>query len=166
MQDADGPADVQTLPQPARHRRPRVQVKPVRFVPRSEDLHGIAANLRRARDLRQNLAVRAAEPKLAVGLSIELIALLVDGTMMPATEHGEVRERGGASVGPVTDVMALAEANAAAREAAAAVSVVERPPYRRWDRPGAGRHLDGATVPAVLHHHPARVARDAPGRFL
>src|SRR5206468_2143385 len=104
-------------------------------------------HLRRMRDLGQNLTVRAAEPKLAVGLSIELIALLVDGAMMPATEHGEVRERGGASIGPVMDVMALAEASAAAREAAAAVAVVERPPYRGWDRPGTGRHLDGATVP-------------------
>src|SRR5437899_12707623 len=100
MQDADGPADVQTLPQPARHRRPRVQVKPVRFVPRSEDLHGIAANLRRARDLRQNLAVRAAEPKLAGGLSIELIAVLVDGTMMPAASPGGGGGHGGAPVGP------------------------------------------------------------------
>src|SRR2546425_10044863 len=127
MQDADGPADVQALPQPARCRSARVQMKPVRFIPRSEDLHRIAAHLRRMRDLGQHLTVRAAETKLTVRLSIELIPLLVHGAMVTAAEQGEIRERGGPTVSPVTDVMALAEANAAAGEAAAAVSVVERP---------------------------------------
>ncbi len=126
MQDADGPADVQALPEPARCRSARVQVKPVRFIPRSEDLHRIAAHLRRMRDLGQNLAVGAAETKLAIRLSIELVSLLMDGAMVAAAEQSEIRERGGTAVGPVTDVMTLTEANAAARKAAAAVSVVER----------------------------------------
>src|SRR2546425_12699536 len=63
MQDADGPADVQALPQPTRGRGPRVQVEPVRLVPRSEDLHGIAAHLGRTRNLGQEPPVRAAETK-------------------------------------------------------------------------------------------------------
>src|SRR6267142_1382400 len=117
MQDADGPADLQALPQPARCRSARVQVEPVRFVPRSEHFHGIAAHLRRMRDLGQDLAVWAAESKLAIRLSIELVSLLMDRAMVPAAEQGEIRERGGAAVGPGTDVMALAEANAAARKA-------------------------------------------------
>jgi hypothetical protein len=103
-------------------------VQPLRIVPRSEDRHGIAGHLRRKLDLGQKLAVRTAEPKLAVRLSIELVALLVNGAVMPATEQSEIRERGGAPLCPVTDVMSLAETNPAAREAAAAVSVVERPP--------------------------------------
>ena len=70
-----------------------------------------------------------------------------------------------ASIGPVTDVMSLAEANPAARKAAATVAMVERAPDRRRDRAGPGRDLDRAAVPAVLHHHAARVARQAPGRF-
>ena len=74
------------------------------------------------------MAVGAAETKLAVRLSIELITLLVDGAMVTATEQSEIRKCGGPTVSPVTDVMALAEANSAAREAAAAVSVVERSP--------------------------------------
>src|SRR5712692_11554089 len=105
MQDADRPANVEMLPQPTRHRGARVQVEPLCIVPRSEDLHGIVAHLRRTRHLGQKLAVRAAEPKLAVRVSIELIALLVDGAVMPATEQSEIRERGGASIGPMTDVM-------------------------------------------------------------
>ena len=97
-------------------------------MPRSEDLHRIAAHLRRRRDLGQKPAVRTAEPKVAVRLSIELVALLVNGAVVPATEQGEIRERGGAPLGPVTEVMALTEPDPAAREAAAVVPVVERPP--------------------------------------
>jgi hypothetical protein len=59
---------------------------------------------------------------------MELVALFVDGAVMPATEQGKIRERRGAPLGPVTDVMALAEANPTAREAAAAVAMVEGPP--------------------------------------
>jgi len=103
-----------------------VQVKPVRFIPRSEDLHRIAAHLRRMRDLGQDLAVGAAETKLAIRLSIELVSLLMDGAMVAAAEQSEIRERGGVSLRPVTDVMSLAEPDPAAREAATVVSVVER----------------------------------------
>src|SRR2546426_194684 len=52
-----------------------------------EDLHGIAAHLRRTRDLGQKLAVRAVEPRVAVRLSLELVALLVNSAVMPATEQ-------------------------------------------------------------------------------
>jgi hypothetical protein len=105
-----------------------VQDKPFRIVPPSDDFHGIATHCRWRRDLRQKPAVRSAEAKLAVGLSIDLEALLVNGAVVPATEQGEIRDRGGPPLGPVSDVMALAEPDPAAREAAAAVSVMERPP--------------------------------------
>src|SRR6266513_1647446 len=125
MQDVDRPAHVQALPQPTRGRGPRVDAEPLRLVPRSDGFHGIVGHLARNRDLGENPPVRAAEPKLAVRLSIEPVALLMDRAVVPTTEQRQVRERGRASVRPVADVMALAEANAAAREAAAAVSVVE-----------------------------------------
>jgi hypothetical protein len=41
VQDVESPAHVERLPQPARARRPCVQVKPRRLVPRSERLNGI-----------------------------------------------------------------------------------------------------------------------------
>ena len=44
---------------------------------------------------------------------------------MPATEQGEVGECGRAPVGPVAEVMPLGEAQAAPREAAALVPMVE-----------------------------------------
>jgi hypothetical protein len=105
-----------------------VQDKPLRVVPRSQDFHGIAGHCRRRRDLGHKPAVRAAEPKLSVRLSVELVALLVNGAVMPATEQGEIRERGGAPLCPMTDVMSLPEPKPAARETAAAVSMMERPP--------------------------------------
>ena len=93
---------------------------------RSQDLHCIARYFRSTRHLGQKPAVWAAEPELAIGLSIDLEALFVNGAMVPAAEQGEIRERSRAPLCPVTNVMPLAEAPSAAREAAAAVSVVER----------------------------------------
>ena len=165
MQDADRVAHVEPFSQPARHRGPRVQVEPVCLVARTQRVHRIARYLGRRRDLGQDLTVRAAELKLAIRLSSELIAFFVNGSVMPAAEQGEIRERGGAAIGPVTDVMALAEANPAAREAATAVAMVERAPYRRRDRARMRADFDDTAVTAVLHYHAARVARQAPGSF-
>jgi hypothetical protein len=94
----------------------RMQVKPGRLVSRSEDRDGIFAHLRRRRHVGERSAVRATESKLAVRLSIDLVALFVDRAVVPAAEHGEIRQRGGAALGPVTDMMALPEANPAARK--------------------------------------------------
>ena len=105
-----------------------MQDTPLRSVPRSQDVHGITGHVTRRRDLGQKPAVRATEPKLAVGLSIDLVPLLVNGAVVPATEKGEIRERSRASLCPVTNVMALTEPPPATREAAAAVSMVERAP--------------------------------------
>ncbi len=105
------------------------------------------------------------ELELSVGLPSELIAVLVNGLTVPATKQGQIRERGGPAVGPVANVMALPEADFAARETTAAVSVMHRAPERRRNRAGPGRHLDDSTVDTVLHHHTARVARQALRRF-
>ena len=97
-------------------------------MPRSQDSDGIGGDRSGRRHGGQEPPVWAAEPKLAVRLSIERVALLVDRAVVPTTEQRQVRERGWASVRPVAEVMPLAEPHATAREAAAAVSVVERPP--------------------------------------
>ena len=104
-----------------------MQDKPLGLVPGPEDPHGIIENLRRTRHLGQQPAVRALKAQLSVRSSLHLKALLVDGAMVPTTEEREIRERRGAAVGPVTDVMPLAESHSAPREAAAAVPVMERP---------------------------------------
>ena len=104
----------------------RVQRKPIGIVSRSQNLHGIAAHLRSRRDLGKEPSVRSPELELAVGLSRNLVALLVDRAMVATTEQSEIRQRGGAALRPVTDVMSLANPNPAPREAAASVAVVER----------------------------------------
>src|SRR5262245_30773384 len=110
-------------------------------------------------DVRQNVAARATESKLAVGLSVDLVAFFVNRAVVTATQQREIRKRRGASIGPVTDVVALTESNSAAGKAAAAVSMEECAPDRRRDRSGPRSDLDDAAVAIVLHHNPAGVTR-------
>ena len=126
MQYIDRPADVQALAPPGRHRVPRVNVKPLRVVPRAENRDGIGGHCRRRRDFRQELAVRSPEAERSVGLSIDLIPLLVNGAVVATTEQREIRQRGGAAVRLVPDVMPLTEGQPAAREAAGSVAMVQR----------------------------------------
>jgi hypothetical protein len=57
--------------------------------------------------------------------------------------------------------MALAEPDSAAREAAPAVSMMERSPQRRRNRACPSADLQQAPVCVVAHHHTAGVARQA-----
>ena len=90
MQDIDCPAHIQALPQPAGARRSRVEAEPLRVVPRPEGLAGISGHRDRRRDIGQDPAVRSPERERAVGLSIDLVALLMDRAVVPATEESEV----------------------------------------------------------------------------
>ena len=165
MQDVDRPAQIQTLPQPARACRPRVKAEPLRVVLLSEGLDRIRRHRRGRRDIRQGPAVRPPEPERAVGLAIYLVALLVYRAMVPATEQREVRQRRRPALRPVPHVMSLAQWEPAAREAAAAVPMVQRAPQRWRNRPRPRPDLHNAPVLIVVHHHAARVAREAPQRF-
>jgi hypothetical protein len=93
-----------------------------------KSFHGIPAHLRDRRDVGQKTAVGTAEAKLTVSQSIDLVTLFVNSAVVTATEHGEIRERGRASVRPVADVVALTEACSTAREATAVVAMEQRPP--------------------------------------
>jgi hypothetical protein len=104
-----------------------MQAKPGCFVPRSKNLDGIARDLASRRNVGHEVAVRTVESQLAVGPSLHLVTVLVHRTVVARAEQGEIRECGGATLGPVADVMALAEPEPAAREATAAVAVVEYP---------------------------------------
>src|SRR5882724_3311655 len=126
MQHVDRPANVQSLSKPAGHRRPRVNLKLERVVLRSQDLDGIGRHCSMRRDRGHDAAVRPPEAQLATGPSLHLVALFVDRAVVTTTEQCEIRQRGRPAVRPVTDVMALAEWQAAAWKAAAAVAVVKR----------------------------------------
>jgi len=128
MQDVDRPAHIQALPQPARACRPRMQPESQRVVLRPELLHRIGGHRGRRRDFGQGPAVRPHEPERAVGLPIDLVALLVDRAVVSATEQCQVRQRGRPPLRPVAKVMPLAEGKPAAREPAGPVPVVKRAP--------------------------------------
>jgi hypothetical protein len=74
--------------------------------------------------LGQYAVVRSPEPKSAVGLARRLVSLLVHGAVMPAAEQREIRERRGAALRPVVEMMPLGDANAATREATAPVPML------------------------------------------
>jgi hypothetical protein len=86
MEHVDRPADLQALAEPAGAGRPWVDVEPLRGVVRSKPLHRIGGCRSRLRHLGQEPAVRSPEPERAVGLPIDLKALLVDCSVVPATE--------------------------------------------------------------------------------
>jgi len=98
---------------------------PVRLMTRSQNLDGIGGHLRRRRDIGKRPAVGPTEPELAVRLPIELIALFVNRSMVPATQQGQIRERSGAALSPVNDVMTLTKSHRAARETATSVTVMK-----------------------------------------
>ena len=85
MQDVDRPNHIQALSEPARARRPRVETKSLRVVPCSEGLNRIGRRRRRRRDIGQQPAIGPPEPEHAVGLSLHLVAFLVDGAVVSAT---------------------------------------------------------------------------------
>jgi hypothetical protein len=78
MQDVDRIAHVKVLSGPPRHRRPRVQVESFGFILGPEHIHGIVGQCWNRWDLGQQPAVRAAELQLAIRLSLDLVALLMD----------------------------------------------------------------------------------------
>jgi hypothetical protein len=52
------------------------------------------------------------------------VPLLVDRAVVTAAEQSEIGQRGGTSMGPVADVMALTDPHSAAREATAVLAMV------------------------------------------
>jgi len=125
MQDVDRPSKIQTLPEPASTRRPRGEAKALRVVARPKRLDGILRYFGRRRHLRQRAAVRPPETERSVGRARDLVALLVHRPVVPAAEEREVRERCRTTMRPVAEMMPLAEADAAARETAAPVPMME-----------------------------------------
>jgi hypothetical protein len=128
MQDVDCVPHVQAFPEPVRRRRPRSETKALRVVTRSERLDGVTGHRNGCRHLRQRAAVGPPELERPVGPPRDLEALFVHRAMMPGTQHREVGQRRRAPVRPVAEMMPLAMAHAAAREAATQVPSMERSP--------------------------------------
>jgi hypothetical protein len=91
MQDVDRPDHIEPFPEPQRRRCARRQAKAFRFVLSSKRRGGICRDSRWWRHVGYGSTVGTPEAKLAIRPSIELISLLVDSAMVPATEQREVR---------------------------------------------------------------------------
>jgi hypothetical protein len=68
-----------------------VDAEPLRLVPRPQRLDGIVGYRSGRRHLGQESPVGAPELEHAVRLSIDLVALLVDRAMVPATQQRQIR---------------------------------------------------------------------------
>jgi hypothetical protein len=126
MQDVDRVAHVQALAEPSRGGGVRVQIQPILLVACSQHLARIIGDRGRPRHFRQQSAIRTAEPQLTIRLSRDLEALFMDRAVVPIADECEVGQRRGPTLGPVPDVMPLPEAHTAAREATAAVAMLQR----------------------------------------
>ncbi len=142
-----------------------MKTKPLRVVTLSEGHDGLVGHRGLWRHLGQRSSIWPPETERAVELTRDPVAFLVDRAMTPPTEQDEIRQRGWAAVGRMAHMMPLPDAHAAAREATASVSMVQRPPQRGWSGPGANTDLDQPARRIVTHHHPARVARQPPWRL-
>jgi hypothetical protein len=67
------------------------------------------------------------ELQVAVRPALDLVALLVDRAVVPTAQPGQVRQRRGATLGPVTNMMTLPEPYGATGEATVLVAMLERP---------------------------------------
>jgi hypothetical protein len=105
-----------------------VRLKPGACVGSTQRLGRISGDTDGGRHVREHAAVRSPELEHAVSASMHAIALLVHAAVVAATQQREVRQRGRAALGPVTDVMALRDADAASGKPTAAVAVLQRPP--------------------------------------
>jgi hypothetical protein len=132
---------------------------------RSELFNWCRGHRGRQRSLQEHSSVRPPEAELAVGLSLDLETLFVDRTVVPPTQHREIRQLRGASVRPVADVMPLAERLIATGKATTFVAMLKRAPQRRRDRPCTGANLHDSAICIVSHRHAAGVARQALRRF-
>jgi hypothetical protein len=124
VQHVDRPAQVQPLSEPAGACCICVKAKALGVVAGSEDRDRISGSCRGRRHLGERPTIRALELEGPVGLTRHLIALLVHRAVVPPAEQREVRERRGPALRPVVEMMPLGDANPAAREAAAPISML------------------------------------------
>src|SRR5882724_9777349 len=111
-----------------------------------ESLDGFLRHRGGRRHLRQGTAIRPPESQSPVRPARALVALLVHGTVMPSAQKCEVRERGRTALRPVTEMMSVAEADAAARYTATPVPRVERPTQGGGNSPCPGPYLQQVPV--------------------
>ena len=116
-------------------------------------------------DVRHHPTVGRPELEFAALSALDLKVFFVNGSVVPATQQGEIGERGGAPLGPVLDVMGLAERKITAREAATVVAEGERSAHGCRNRACSRADLHDHAVGIVTHLHPVGITRQPLGRF-
>jgi hypothetical protein len=153
-QPIDLPAVVDRPAPPVGQRRASIHVHAVARESRGQGRDGLACRHRQRRRLRERPAVGAIEARFAVGRQLHREALLVHRAMMAAAQQQGVAEAGGAAIGPGLDVVGVAQLPAAAREAAAAVAMLEGAAQAWRDGACAAADVEHAAIRGVPHHHP------------
>jgi hypothetical protein len=161
---ADGPVQLFEAGSPGRSRGWR----DTSIVPRSEERrHHLLGDLRRLpRTIEVHVTARIEEDRPALGPEPDPPTALVHESVMVAAQQQPIVEARLAAVSPVHDVMSLGESSSAAGEAASAVTNLQ--PAAQWPRDRAclpSQREDGAVGHLSNSDH-ARIARDAPRRFM
>jgi hypothetical protein len=91
-------------------------------------------------------------------------ALLVHRSVMAPAKQHEIVEPRLSAIRPVFDVMCIAEAVPAAREAAPSIPVVEGSANDGRHGPALAAHIEHRPIGGVAHDDTARITSDAPGR--
>jgi hypothetical protein len=86
MEHINRVTDIKPLPSPTRSGGPRVHHDSGRIVLRSDIASRVRRCRRRSRHIRHDATIRPAEAKITIGLSMDLIALLVNRPVVAATE--------------------------------------------------------------------------------
>jgi hypothetical protein len=109
--------------------------------------------------------VRRAELELATLSSLDLKAFFVDGSVVPATQQDQIRQRGVPTLGPILNMMGLAEGKITAWEAAPVVAIGDRSAHGCRNRTRPGPNLHDQAIGIMTHLHPTGIARQPLGRF-
>src|SRR4029453_4591805 len=161
----DRPSEVEPLTGPGREARARRDAQTVRIVDGLNWRDHISGAKRRRGRIQQRLSVRPPEVNGAIDISCDSIPLLVNRPMVAPAEHHEIGERRRAALRPMPDVVSLAHPHAAAWKPTALVTMLERAPEGRRNRPGSRRHLHGPPVRAVAHEYAVGVTGESLRRF-
>ena len=125
-----------------------------------------AGNVIDARRRLERVSQGREKPRLFAGSNVvNPIAAFVHGVMMTSTEEKEVVETGLAAIGPVSDVVEVAESVLTAGKPTVAVPEEDRPLERRRHDAGLSSYIEDIADGVVSHGDLAPIAGEPPRRF-
>src|SRR5206468_9491519 len=124
---------------------------------RSQHIYRITMQRGRRRNIRKRPTIRSSEQERTARLTLDSIALLVHGPVVPPAQKREIRERSGPTSSPVPEMMPLTEGHATPREAATPVPMLQSSAQGGRYRPRPRPNLSDPPIHIVLHDDPRRV---------